>query len=123
MRAGAELLEDYELLELLLFYSIERIDTKPLAKRLLDRFGTLGDVFAAESAAAARVRHRPAHPRAVQGVPRSRPAARRAQGQGHAGADQLTGVTPNSRATMAAMTATSTTRRYCMKATSRGSAP
>ena len=50
MRAGAELLEDYELLELLLFYSIERIDTKPLAKRLLDRFGTLGDVFAAESA-------------------------------------------------------------------------
>ena len=49
MRAGAELLEDYELLELLLFYSIERIDTKPLAKRLLDRFGTLGDVFASES--------------------------------------------------------------------------
>ena len=48
MRAGVELLEDYELLELLLFYSIERIDTKPLAKRLLDRFGTLGDVFAAE---------------------------------------------------------------------------
>ncbi len=48
MRAGAELLEDYELLELLLFYSIERIDTKPLAKKLLDRFGTLGDVFAAE---------------------------------------------------------------------------
>ena len=50
MRAGAELLEDYELLELLLFYSIERIDTKPLAKKLLDRFGTLGDVFAAEPA-------------------------------------------------------------------------
>jgi len=49
MRGGAELLEDYELLELLLFYSIERIDTKPLAKRLLERFGTLGDVFAAES--------------------------------------------------------------------------
>ena len=73
MRAGAELLEDYELLELLLFYSIERIDTKPLAKRLLDRFGTLGDVFAAESGAAARIRHRPAHPRAVQGRP-ARPA-------------------------------------------------
>jgi DNA repair protein RadC len=49
MRAGAEVLEDYELLELLLFYSIERVDTKPLAKRLLDRFGTLGDVFAAEA--------------------------------------------------------------------------
>ena len=50
MRAGAEVLEDYELLELLLFYAIERIDTKPLAKRLLERFGTLGDIFAAEPA-------------------------------------------------------------------------
>jgi len=50
LKAGLEALADYELLELLLFYSIERIDTKPLAKRLLDRFGTLGDVFAAEPA-------------------------------------------------------------------------
>ena len=50
MKAGVEPLADYELLELLLFYSIERIDTKPLAKRLLERFGTLGDVFAAEPA-------------------------------------------------------------------------
>ena len=50
LKAGIEPLADYELLELLLFYSIERSDTKPLAKRLLDRFGTLGDVFAAESA-------------------------------------------------------------------------
>ena len=50
LRAGIETLPDYELLELLLFYSIERIDTKPVAKRLLERFGTLGDVFAAESA-------------------------------------------------------------------------
>ena len=41
---------DYELLELLLFYAIERIDTKPLAKRLIERFGTLGDIFAAEPA-------------------------------------------------------------------------
>jgi hypothetical protein len=53
-RAGAEgrhrLPADYELLELLLFYAIDRIDTKPLAKRLLERFGTLGDVFAAEPA-------------------------------------------------------------------------
>jgi DNA repair protein RadC len=39
-----------EPLELLLFYSIERIDTKPMAKALLERFGTLGDVFAAEPA-------------------------------------------------------------------------
>ncbi len=50
LKAGIEPLADYELLELLLFYSIERIDTKPLAKRLLERFGTLGDVFAAEGA-------------------------------------------------------------------------
>jgi len=50
LKAGIEPLADYELLELLLFYSIERSDTKPLAKRLLDRFGTLGDVFAAEPA-------------------------------------------------------------------------
>jgi len=48
--AGVEPLADYELLELLLFYSIERVDTKPLAKNLLERFGTLGDVFAAEPA-------------------------------------------------------------------------
>ena len=50
MKAGVEPLADYELLELLLFYSIERIDTKPMAKALLERFGTLGDVFAAEPA-------------------------------------------------------------------------
>ncbi|TAJ39877.1 MAG: DNA repair protein RadC [Reyranella sp.] len=50
LKSGVEALADYELLELLLFYSIERVDTKPLAKALLDRFGTLGDVFAAEPA-------------------------------------------------------------------------
>ena len=50
LKTGVEPLADYELLELLLFYSIERIDTKPLAKKLLERFGTLGDVFAAEAA-------------------------------------------------------------------------
>jgi DNA repair protein RadC len=50
LKAGIEPLADYELLELILFYAIERIDTKPLAKRLIERFGTLGDVFAAEAA-------------------------------------------------------------------------
>lgn len=50
LKGGIEPLADYELLELLLFYSIERIDTKPLAKKLLERFGTLGDVLAAEPA-------------------------------------------------------------------------
>jgi len=48
LKGGVEALKDYELLELLLFYSIDRKDTKPLAKQLLERFGTLGDVFAAE---------------------------------------------------------------------------
>ena len=48
LKAGIESLPDYELLELMLFYAIDRIDTKPLAKRLLERFGTLGDIFAAE---------------------------------------------------------------------------
>jgi DNA repair protein RadC len=50
LKSGAEGFEDYELLELLLFYAIERIDTKPLAKRLIERFGTLGDLFATEPA-------------------------------------------------------------------------
>lgn len=36
---------DYELLELLLTFAIPRVDTKPLAKRLLARFGTLGGVI------------------------------------------------------------------------------
>jgi DNA repair protein RadC len=35
---------DYELLELLLFFSIQRIDTKPLAKDLLKEFGGIGGV-------------------------------------------------------------------------------
>jgi len=35
-------LPDYELLELLLFFCVERVDTKPLAKKLLERFGGLG---------------------------------------------------------------------------------
>jgi DNA repair protein RadC len=48
LRAGIESLDDYELLELLLFYCLPRIDTKPLAKAMVERFGTLGDVFAAD---------------------------------------------------------------------------
>jgi DNA repair protein RadC len=42
LEAGAEALPDYELLELLLFFSIDVKDTKPLAKDLLARFGSLG---------------------------------------------------------------------------------
>lgn len=44
---GLAALPDYELLELLLFRSIPRGDVKPLAKRLLARFGSLGAVLGA----------------------------------------------------------------------------
>jgi DNA repair protein RadC len=52
-RAGAgglAALPDYEVLELLLFRSIPRGDVKPLAKRLLARFGSLGAVLGASAA-------------------------------------------------------------------------
>ena len=42
--AGPEALPDYELLELVLFSAIPRRDTKPLAKRLLERFGSFAEV-------------------------------------------------------------------------------
>ncbi|WP_145104971.1 RadC family protein [Cereibacter sediminicola] len=45
---GATAMPDYELLELLLFRSIPRQDVKPLARRLIDRFGDLNSVIAAE---------------------------------------------------------------------------
>ena len=45
--AGPEALPDYELLELVLFSAIPRRDTKPLAKRLLERFGSLAGVKSA----------------------------------------------------------------------------
>ncbi|KEQ08028.1 MULTISPECIES: RadC family protein [Pseudorhizobium] len=44
---GDAALADYELLELLLFRLIPRKDTKPIAKALIDRFGTLAGVFGA----------------------------------------------------------------------------
>ena len=45
--AGAGALADYELLELMLFRTIPRQDTKPLAKALLAHFGDLAAVLAA----------------------------------------------------------------------------
>ena len=44
---GAAALADYELLELALFRALPRRDTKPLAKALLKRFGSLSEVLAA----------------------------------------------------------------------------
>jgi DNA repair protein RadC len=40
-------LPDYELLELVLFSALPRRDTKPIAKKLLDRFGSFAEVIAA----------------------------------------------------------------------------
>ena len=40
---GPEALPDYELLELVLFNAISRRDTKPMAKRLIERFGSFAE--------------------------------------------------------------------------------
>ncbi|GAB4362173.1 MAG: DNA repair protein RadC [Oricola sp.] len=50
VEAGPSALADYELLELLLFRSLPRRDTKPLAKALIARFGSFGGVLGAEQA-------------------------------------------------------------------------
>lgn len=47
LAAGPDAFADYELLELVLFYVVPQRDTKPIAKRLLQRFGSLGGVIAA----------------------------------------------------------------------------
>ncbi|HWK43647.1 MAG TPA: DNA repair protein RadC [Stellaceae bacterium] len=55
LAAGPAALADYELLELLLFAGQPRGDVKPLAKRLIERFGGFAAVIAAEPAALATV--------------------------------------------------------------------
>ncbi len=47
LERGGESLADYEVLEMLLFGARARGDTKPLAKRLIAQFGSLGAVLAA----------------------------------------------------------------------------
>jgi DNA repair protein RadC len=47
--AGPDGFHDYELLEYLLALTIPRVDTKPLAKRLLDDFGGLGPLLTASA--------------------------------------------------------------------------
>lgn len=44
---GLDVLQDHEVLELLLFYAIPRIDTNELARNLLDHFGTISAVLEA----------------------------------------------------------------------------
>jgi DNA repair protein RadC len=50
LKSETDAFPDYELLELLLFYAIDRVDVKPLAKELLRDFGSLGAILAAEPA-------------------------------------------------------------------------
>jgi len=45
--SGAEGMQDYELLELLLFRLLPRRDTKPIAKALVDRFGSFAQILSA----------------------------------------------------------------------------
>ncbi|TAL04792.1 MAG: JAB domain-containing protein [Rhodospirillaceae bacterium] len=48
LEAGPDSLQDYELLELLLFSAIPQRDTKPIAKALIAKFGSFGEVISAE---------------------------------------------------------------------------
>ncbi|MEK4035362.1 DNA repair protein RadC [Methylocystis sp. IM3] len=59
MEAGDQALADYELLELLLFRAIPRRDVKPLAKALVERFGSFAEAIAA----------RPERLREIPGLP------------------------------------------------------
>ena len=56
LEAGAGALADYELLELILFRSIPRIDVKPLAKTLIATFGSFAEVISAPVARLAEVK-------------------------------------------------------------------
>lgn len=42
---GADSLDDHQLLELLLFFALPRVDTNPLAHELLERFGSIDAVL------------------------------------------------------------------------------
>ena len=42
---GIDALAEHEILELLLFYAMPRIDTKPMAHRLIDEYGSLESVL------------------------------------------------------------------------------
>ena len=55
LKSGAGSLSDYELIEFLLFAAKPRADVKPLAKRVLREFGSLGNVLCAEVARLSKV--------------------------------------------------------------------
>jgi DNA repair protein RadC len=47
LEVGGQALPDYEMLEFLLFSAIPRRDTKPLAKKLIEKFGSFAEVISA----------------------------------------------------------------------------
>ena len=53
---GPDALADYEMLELLLFQAIPRRDTKPIAKALIDKFGSYAGVLRADPKALMQVK-------------------------------------------------------------------
>lgn len=53
---GADGLADYELLEMLLFFAFKQGDTKPLAKGLINRFGSFASVLTASHTELAAIR-------------------------------------------------------------------
>ena len=53
---GADALPDYELLELVLFRTMRQGDTKPLAKRLIEKFGSFAEVLNAPATRLAEVK-------------------------------------------------------------------
>ena len=56
LKGGAEALADYEVLEYLLFAAIKQGDTKPVAKALIERFGSLAGVLNADPRALQQVK-------------------------------------------------------------------
>lgn len=48
MKSGYDAFHEYEILEILLTYSIPRKDVKPIAKKLLEVFGSTGKIFGAD---------------------------------------------------------------------------
>jgi DNA repair protein RadC len=50
LAAGTDALADYEVLELVLFRAMPRRDVKPLAKALLEKFGSFAEVISAPTA-------------------------------------------------------------------------
>ena len=48
VKNGYEALQDYEIIELLLTFVKQRVDTKPLAKQLIKKYGTIEEILKAD---------------------------------------------------------------------------